>query len=56
MAEFSLPAEGLCFAGVGYDIYDLSIYKNMGKREFQKLQDHYKSLNSSFCGNNFGIL
>jgi hypothetical protein len=39
----AMPPEGLCFAGAGYDDYDLSFYEFMPKKQFLELVDRKNS-------------
>jgi tRNA pseudouridine(38-40) synthase len=38
LTAVSLPGEALCFAGVGYDKFDLAIYKTMPKKLIEQIQ------------------
>jgi tRNA pseudouridine(38-40) synthase len=38
LTAVSLPGEALCFAGVGYDQFDLAIYKLMPKKLLEQIQ------------------
>lgn len=43
-AAMTLPGGALCFAGVGYDEYDLVFHKRMSKINIEKISGENESL------------